>query len=314
MPLIETTQELSRICNRLGQHDFVAVDTEFIREQTYWPRLCLIQLAGPEDDALVDPLHPGISLDPFFELMANQRVVKVFHAARQDLEIIWNQARLIPHPIFDTQVAAMVCGFGEAVSYVNLVKQVTRHDLDKTSRFTDWARRPLSPKQLTYALGDVIHLRDIYRYLKAELEREGRAGWLDEEMATLTEPGTYEANPDQAWRRLKLRVKNRKGLAVLIELAAWRERAAQGQDVPRNRILRDETLYDIANHAPTEVVAAVRAAHAERRLRQVVARQGNRRGGEAGPRARSQDRASPAHRPAFAGGQAGAGRSAARAC
>jgi len=253
MPLIETTQELSRICNRLGQHDFVAVDTEFIREQTYWPRLCLIQLAGPEDDALVDPLHPGISLDPFFELMANQRVVKVFHAARQDLEIIWNQARLIPHPIFDTQVAAMVCGFGEAVSYVNLVKQVTRHDLDKTSRFTDWARRPLSPKQLTYALGDVIHLRDIYRYLKAELEREGRAGWLDEEMATLTEPGTYEANPDQAWRRLKLRVKNRKGLAVLIELAAWRERAAQGQDIPRNRILRDETLYDIANHAPTEV-------------------------------------------------------------
>jgi len=139
------------------------------------------------------------------------------------------------------------------VSYVNLVKQVTRHDLDKTSRFTDWARRPLSPKQLTYALGDVIHLRDIYRYLTAELEREGRAGWLDEEMATLTEPGTYEANPDQAWRRLKLRVKNRKGLAVLIELAAWRERAAQGQDVPRNRILRDETLYDIANHAPTEV-------------------------------------------------------------
>ena len=201
---------------------------------------------------LVDPLRPGISLDPFFQLMANERVVKVFHAARQDLEIIWNQARLIPHPIFDTQVAAMVCGFGEAVSYVNLVKQITRLDLDKTSRFTDWARRPLSPKQLTYALGDVIHLRDIYRHLKAELEREGRAGWVDEEMATSIEPGTYEANPEQAWKRLKLRVKNRKGLAVLIELAAWRERTAQAQDVPRNRILRDDTLYDIANHAPTE--------------------------------------------------------------
>ena len=252
MRLIETTEELARICNRLGQHDFVAVDTEFIREQTYWPRLCLIQLAGPQDDALVDPLRPGISLDPFFQLMANERVVKVFHAARQDLEIIWNQARLIPHPIFDTQVAAMVCGFGEAVSYVNLVKQITRLDLDKTSRFTDWARRPLSPKQLTYALGDVIHLRDIYRHLKAELEREGRAGWVDEEMATLIEPGTYEANPEQAWKRLQLPVKNRKGLAVLIELAAWRERTAQAQDVPRNRILRDDTLYDIANHAPTE--------------------------------------------------------------
>ena len=251
MRLIETTQELARICTRLRQHDFVGVDTEFIREQTYWPKLCLIQLAGPQDEALVDPLSPGISLEPFFHLMANERVVKVFHAARQDLEIIWNQAHLIPHPIFDTQVAAMVCGFGEAVSYVNLVKQVTRQDLDKTSRFTDWARRPLSAKQLAYALGDVIHLREIYRYLRAELEREGRAGWVDEEMAALTEPGTYEANPEEAWRRLKLRVKSRKGLGVLIELAAWRERAAQAQDVPRSRILRDDTLYDIANHAPT---------------------------------------------------------------
>ncbi|MBO0741925.1 MAG: ribonuclease D [Hyphomicrobiaceae bacterium] len=251
MRLIETTQELARICTRLRQHEFVGVDTEFIREQTYWPRLCLIQLAGPQDEALVDPLSPGLSLEPFFHLMANERVVKVFHAARQDLEIIWNQAHLIPHPIFDTQVAAMVCGFGEAVSYVNLVKQVTRQDLDKTSRFTDWARRPLSTKQLTYALGDVVHLREIYRYLRAELEREGRTGWVDEEMATLTEPGTYEANPDEAWRRLKLRVKSRKGLGVLIELAAWRERAAQAQDVPRSRILRDDTLYDIANHAPT---------------------------------------------------------------
>jgi ribonuclease D len=255
MRLISTTEDLAQVCKRLRQHDYVAVDTEFIREQTYWPRLCLIQLAGPQDEALVDPLQPGISLEPFFALMADERVVKVFHAARQDLEIVWNLARLIPRPIFDTQVAAMVCGFGEAVSYVNLVKQVTGRDLDKSSRFTDWSRRPLSQKQLVYALGDVLHLRDIYLHLKAELEREGRTDWLAEEMAELTEPGTYEVVPEEAWRRLKLRVKNRKGLAVLIELAAWRERLAQAQDVPRNRILRDEALYDIAGHAPTETAA-----------------------------------------------------------
>jgi ribonuclease D len=252
MRLIIATDELADLCKRLAQHSFVAIDTEFMREQTYWPRLCLIQLAGPKDQALVDPLHPGISLQPFFDLMADEGVVKVFHAARQDLEIVWNQARLIPHPIFDTQVAAMVCGFGESVSYVNLVKQITNHDLDKTSRFTDWSRRPLSQQQLAYALGDVTHLRDVYLRLKADLEKDGRESWLDEEMAGLIDPGTYETVPEEAWRRLKLRVKNRKGLAVLIELAAWRERAAQAQDVPRNRILRDEALYDIASHAPTE--------------------------------------------------------------
>jgi ribonuclease D len=228
----------------------VAVDTEFIREHTFWPRLCLIQMGGPEEELIVDPLADGLDLTPFYQLMADERVTKVFHAARQDLEIVWTQARLIPHPIFDTQVAAMVCGFGEAVSYSNLVKQVTGRDLDKTSRFTDWARRPLSQRQLTYALGDVTHLRDIYRHLRAELDKEGRAGWLDEEMAELTDPKTYQTSPEEAWRRLKLRVKNRRGLAVLIELAAWRERAAQAQDVPRNRILRDEALFDIASHAP----------------------------------------------------------------
>ena len=245
--------------------------------------------------------------------MANERVVKVFHAARQDLEIVWNQARLIPHPIFDTQVAAMVCGFGEAVSYVNLVKQVTGRDLDKSSRFTDWSRRPLSQKQLVYALGDVIHLRDIYRHLKAELEREGRAGWLDEEMAELTEPGTYEANPEEAWRRLKLRVKNRKGLAVLIELAAWRERTAQAQDVPRNRILRDEALYDIANHAPTEPaqLSELRTLSEgfakSARAREII---------EAVKRGLARDPkigAAAAHGPAAAGREGGPGRPPARA-
>lgn len=252
MRLITTTQELGDLCQRLSEHNFVAVDTEFIREQTFWPRLCVIQLAGPRDEAIVDPLTPGIALAPFYELMANERVVKVFHAARQDLEIVWTQARLIPHPIFDTQVAAMVCGFGESVSYVSLVKQTVGHNLDKTSRFTDWARRPLSEKQLAYALADVTHLREIYRRLKAELEATGRVRWLDEEMAELTNPEMYEARPEDAWRRLKLRVRGRKGLAVLIELAAWRERLAQRLDVPRNRILRDEALYDVANNAPTD--------------------------------------------------------------
>jgi ribonuclease D len=252
MRVISTTSDLGDLCRRLAEHGFVAVDTEFIREQTFWPKLCVIQMAAPGEQAVVDPLAPGIDLTPFFDLMADKRVVKVFHAARQDLEIVWTLARLIPHPIFDTQVAAMVCGFGESVSYVSLVKQITGHNLDKTSRFTDWARRPLSDKQLAYAVADVTHLRDIYESLKGELETTGRLSWLDEEMGELTSPETYETRPEDAWRRLKLRVRSRKGLAVLIELAAWRERVAQAQDVPRSRVLRDEALYDIANAAPTE--------------------------------------------------------------
>jgi ribonuclease D len=252
MRVISTTPELGDVCRRLAEHGFVAVDTEFIREQTFWPRLCVIQMAAPGIEAVIDPMAPGIDLAPFFQLMADERVVKVFHAARQDLEIVWTLAKLIPHPIFDTQVAAMVCGFGESVSYVSLVKQITGINLDKTSRFTDWARRPLSEKQLAYAVADVTHLRDIYTSLKGELEASGRLSWLDEEMAELTSPETYETRPEDAWRRLKLRVRSRKGLAVLIELAAWRERMAQAQDVPRSRVLRDEALYDIANAAPTE--------------------------------------------------------------
>jgi len=252
MRVITTTSDLNDLCRRFSEHNFVAVDTEFIREQTFWPRLCVIQLAGPGGEAIVDPMAKEIDLAPFYGLMANERVVKVFHAARQDLEIVWTQARLIPRPIFDTQVAAMVCGFGEAVSYVSLVKQVTGINLDKTSRFTDWARRPLSEKQLVYALADVTHLRDIYRHLMNELEATGRVRWLDEEMAELTNPETYETRPEDAWKRLKLRVRNRKGLAVLMEVAAWRDQLAQTLDVPRNRIMRDEALYDIAGHAPVE--------------------------------------------------------------
>jgi ribonuclease D len=253
MHVITSTSALSETCSRLAAGDYVTVDTEFMREQTFWPDLCLIQLAGPGEEAIVDPLASGIDLAPFYRLMADPGVVKVFHAARQDVEIVYSEAGLIPTPIFDTQVAAMVCGFGESVSYVNLVKKVTGCDLDKSSRFTDWSRRPLSEKQLVYALGDVTHLRDIYIHLKTELEATSRETWLDEEMAELTAPSTYECHPENAWQRLKMRVKNRKALAVLIELAAWRERLAQAQDVPRGRILRDEALYDIANQQPASV-------------------------------------------------------------
>ncbi len=250
MRLITTTGDLEILCNELAGHPFATVDTEFMREQTYWPQLCLIQLAGPNSEAVIDPLAEGINLAPFFALMANRDVVKVFHAARQDIEIAFAKTGAVPEPIFDTQVAAMVCGFGESISYVNLVKKLTGADLDKSSRFTDWSRRPLSDKQLAYALGDVTHLRDVYKALQKDITNTGRMPWVAEEMALLCDPATYDADPERAWQRLKLRVKGKKPLAVLIELAAWRERLAQTQDVPRGRILRDEALYDIANQLP----------------------------------------------------------------
>jgi ribonuclease D len=252
MHLITSTQELAATCARLARHPYVAVDTEFMREATFWPKLCLIQLAGPEDESIVDPLAPGLDLKPFYELMGNDRITKVFHAARQDIEIVVIQAGLVPAPIFDTQVAAMVCGFGESISYVNIVKQLTDADIDKSSRFTDWSRRPLSEKQLQYALGDVTYLRTVYTKLQAELEATGRTGWLAEEMFTLTDRESYETRPEDAWKRLKMRARNKKSLAVLMELAAWRDSLAQHQNVPRGRILRDEALYDIANQMPTE--------------------------------------------------------------
>ena len=251
MQVVTNTQDLADLCRRLAAHDYVTVDTEFLREQTFWPKLCLVQLAGPDIEAIVDPLAPGLELDPLWKLMADESTVKVFHAARQDLEIVWTMAGLLPHPIFDTQVAAMVCGFGDSVSYGNLVKKIAGKDIDKSSRFTDWSRRPLSDKQLTYALGDVTYLRDIYTHLNAQLDKSRRHAWVDEEMAVLTTPATYQTHPEEAWKRLKLRVKNRKALSVLMELAAWREQLAQSQDVPRGRIMKDEALYDIANQAPT---------------------------------------------------------------
>ena len=251
MRVITTTPELESLCRSLATADFVTVDTEFLREQTFWPQLCLIQLAGPDTEAIIDPLQPGIDLAAFYQLMADESVVKVFHAARQDIEIVYTKAGYVPNPVFDTQVAAMVCGFGESISYVNLVKRIAGADIDKSSRFTDWSRRPLSEKQLVYALGDVTHLRDVYMSLKTEIAGSGRTEWLQEEMQILTDPKTYDTAPENAWQRLKLRVKGKKSLAVLMELAAWRERAAQAQDVPRGRILRDEVLYDIANQMPS---------------------------------------------------------------
>lgn len=251
MRVITKTSELENLCHHLATADFVTVDTEFLREQTFWPQLCLIQLAGPDVEAIIDPMQGDLDLASFYVLMANPKVVKVFHAARQDIEIIFTKTNgIMPHPVFDTQVAAMVCGFGESISYVNLVKRITGADIDKSSRFTDWSRRPLSEKQLVYALGDVTHLRDVYRALKDEIDQAGRSEWLYEEMQILTDAATYDTNPENAWQRLKLRVKGKKSLAVLIELAAWRERMAQAQDVPRGRILRDEALYDIANQLP----------------------------------------------------------------
>ncbi|MGQ0458059.1 MAG: ribonuclease D [Hyphomicrobium sp.] len=255
MRVITSSEDLQNLCNSLAISPFVAVDTEFLREQTFWPQLCLIQLAADGVEAVVDPMAPGIDLAPFYRLMADQRTVKVFHAARQDIEIVFTKAGVMPAPVFDTQVAAMVCGFGESISYVNLVKKITGADLDKSSRFTDWSRRPLSEKQLDYALGDVTYLRDVYRYLRADLEKSGRSAWVEEEMSVLIDPATYDTDPDKAWQRLKLRVKSRKSLAILVELAAWRERLAQAQDVPRGRILRDDALYDIANQMPATAEA-----------------------------------------------------------
>jgi ribonuclease D len=252
MRVVTTSQDLVEACQQLSTADFVAVDTEFMREQTYWPELCLIQMASRDHEFIVDPLAGGIELGPFYDLMADASTVKVFHAARQDIEIIVDQADLVPQPLFDTQIAAMVCGFGESTGYVNLVKKITNRDLDKSSQFTDWKRRPLTDKQLHYAIGDVTHLRDVYAFLKSELEQSGRSGWLAEEMSTLSDKGTYITRPEDAWKRLKLRVKNRKALAILIELAQWREKAAQKQNVPRGRILRDEALYDIVNQAPVK--------------------------------------------------------------
>ncbi|KXF77711.1 ribonuclease D [Paramesorhizobium deserti] len=255
MKLITTTQGLEEAVSALSKSDFVTIDTEFIRETTFWPELCLIQMASPDHTALVDALAPDLDLKPFFALMADEKVMKVFHAARQDIEIIFHLGDLIPHPVFDTQVAAMVCGFGDAISYDQLVHRVTGAHLDKSSRFTDWRRRPLSEKQLEYALADVTYLRDIYLHLKAELEKEGRADWVNEEMNILTARETYDLHPDDAWKRLKSRLRKPPELAVMRAVAAWREREARERNVPRGRVIKDDTIYEIAQQQPTDAEA-----------------------------------------------------------
>jgi ribonuclease D len=258
MELIRTHKELEKAVAALEKSDFVTIDTEFIRETTFWPELCLIQMAAPGVSALVDPLAEGIDLASFFELMANEKVTKVFHAARQDIEIIYNRGGLIPHPIFDTQVAAMVCGFGDSVSYDQLVQRITGEHIDKTSRFTDWRHRPLSDKQLQYALADVTHLIPVYEHLRAQLVRDGRANWLKEEMDVLTARETYDPHPDDAWKRLKMRVRKPIELAVLQHAAAWREREARERNVPRGRVMKDDGLYEVAQQQPRDVNALAR--------------------------------------------------------
>jgi ribonuclease D len=261
MSLITTTNELAHACARFARHPFVTVDTEFLRETTFWPKVCVIQIASDDEAVAVDTLADGLDLGPFFALMADPAVVKVFHAARQDLEIVWNLAKMIPAPLFDTQVAAMVCGFGDQVSYGELAQSLCRVAIDKSSRFTDWTRRPLSDAQITYALADVTHLRDIYRSLLAKLETTGRTDWLADEMESLSAPATYEQHPDNAWERFRHRARKPRDLAVLMEIAAWREREAQSKDVPRSRVLKDDVMIEVALAAPrsADALANLRA-------------------------------------------------------
>jgi ribonuclease D len=254
---LTTTDALAEFCQRAAEAPYVTVDTEFLRERTYFAQLCLVQLALPgNDDAdavLVDPLAVGMSLDPLYDLFRAPDVVKVFHAARQDLEIFHVEGGVVPQPIFDTQVAAMVCGFGDQVGYETLVRRIAKASLDKSSRFTDWSRRPLSEAQRTYALADVTHLRQIYEYLKASLERSGRTHWLEEELASLTDAENYIVEPQNAWKRLKLRTNSGKTLAIARELAAFRESYAQSRNIPRNRVLKDDALMELASTKPKTI-------------------------------------------------------------
>ncbi len=251
MDLITQSNDLAAICTKLAKAEFVTVDTEFMRETTYWPNLCVVQLAGPDEAFVVDALAPDLDLQPFFDLMADETVLKVFHSGRQDIEIVFHRGGLVPHPVFDTQVAAMVCGFGDSISYEQLVGRLTGARIDKSSRFTDWSRRPLSDRQLTYAVEDVTHLRDVYRALAKKLRAEGREHWVATEMEILTSPKTYQLEPEDAWKRLKMRARRPIELAALKALAAWREEEAQARNIPRGRVIRDDALYEVAAQVPT---------------------------------------------------------------
>ena len=259
MKIINQEKELDKFCKEAENHTFVTIDTEFMRERTYYSKLCLIQIAlpndGPEDAVLVDPLSPGMNLKPLYRLFKNTSVVKVFHAARQDLEIFWHDAKIFPTPLFDTQVAAMVCGFGEQVGYETLVRQIIKKEVDKSSRFTDWSRRPLTEAQKNYAISDVTHLREIYSFLKDELERRGREAWVLEETQNLINPKIYDVVPIDAWRRIKIRSSSRVYLSYIRELAAFRELYAQSKNIPRNRVFKDDALLELASSKPTNLEA-----------------------------------------------------------
>lgn len=255
VPVLTDTDALAAFCEEARAEAYVTVDTEFIRDKTYWPKLCLVQVATARAAVCIDPLSEGIDLAPLHALLDDASVLKVFHAARQDLEIFYHATGRVPAPIFDTQVAAMVCGFGDQVGYEALIAKTVGARIDKTSRFTDWSRRPLSERQLAYALADVTHLRGAYDYLAARLETTGRAHWLAEEMAVLADPATYELDPQDAWKRIKTRGGNPRFKAIVRALAVWREREAQTRDVPRNRVMKDDVLMDVAANAPGDAQA-----------------------------------------------------------
>jgi ribonuclease D len=250
MDIIVSTEALAAFCERAARFDFVTVDTEFLRETTYWPRLCLIQVATDDEAVLIDPIAFDIELKPFFALLANPAITKVFHAARQDIEIFVKLTGSVPHNIFDTQIAASVCGFGDSASYDSLVRAICKVELDKSSRFTDWSARPLSEKQRLYALADVTYLRDIYRELRKQVEQTRRWDWVEDELATLRSIDTYVVQPEQAWERLKMKINRPRDLAALKVLAAWRERKAQLTDQPRSRVFKDDALFDLAMQRP----------------------------------------------------------------
>ncbi|MCF8468020.1 MAG: ribonuclease D [Sneathiella sp.] len=250
MQIITTTAALEDLVSRIELHPYLTIDTEFLRESTFWPILCLVQIATEDESAIIDPMAKGIDLAPLFRLMQNESVLKVFHAGRQDLEIFHHLNGEVPIPIFDTQVAAMVCGYGESVGYDTLVGKITGHSIDKSSRFTDWSRRPLSERQLTYAEADVTHLRDVYKHLAEKLRKRGREEWVASEMEILRSPDTYFLPPENAWARIKSRNTHPKFLGILQAVAAWREEQAHRQDIPRNRVLRDEALLEIASNPP----------------------------------------------------------------
>ncbi|WP_354189990.1 ribonuclease D [Bartonella silvatica] len=258
MKLITKTKDLELALSTLRTSDFITVDTEFIRETTFWPQLCLIQLASPDTTALIDPMSQDIDLKPFFDIMVDEKIVKVFHAARQDIETIYHLGGIIPTPLFDTQIAGSICGFGDSISYDQIVERCTGHQLDKSSRFTDWSYRPLSEKQLLYALADVTYLRDVYLLLKKQLEKNKRTHWMEDEVAILLAPKTYDIPEDEAWKKVKGKVKKPREFAVLQKIAAWREREARRCNIPRRHVMKDECLIEIAIQQPKDEAALKR--------------------------------------------------------